>query len=113
MSDVEQFGSWLDTMVRTDGRTKYANSMDDDRADKNNKRERLHVFIHRRIHKNILPAYTACTRLSYHKAPCYLTIWSDFWLCYISYCARFNYSEAERIQFFFGILSIIKQRTNF
>lgn len=35
--------------------TKYANSADVARGqpDKNNKRERLHVFIHRWIHKNI------------------------------------------------------------
>ena len=57
MPDVEQFGSQLNTIGWTDGSTKYANSPDDGRADKNNKRERLHVFIHRGIHKNILLAF--------------------------------------------------------
>lgn len=55
MLDVEQFGSRLDT-IDLDNRpgTKYANSADVGAgSDKNNKRERLHVFIHRWIHKNI------------------------------------------------------------
>lgn len=55
MLDAEQFGSRSDTMDWTVGPgTKYANSADVGAGpDKNNKRERLHVFIHRWIHKNI------------------------------------------------------------
>lgn len=54
MLDVEQFSSRLDTIDRTVSPVQNMQIRPTSgRPDKNNKRERLHVFIHRWIHKNI------------------------------------------------------------